>query len=768
MDSELFNQLLGKYQRWGLSIIPIAHKSKKALISWQEYQKRRPQAGELGEWFSDGKPKNIGIVCGKVSGNLVVLDFDKVDKWADFLRNWPEGRFGSIYQRTPVVATGRGHQVYLRTKRPVNKQRLDGIDIQSEGSYVVAPPSIHASGKQYRFINADIDQILEIDDLSEVGIQLPIRQLPNSPDTQEEAIRQIAQLVKPYWNTGDRHNLALRLSGFLAKLGWASPMVTQLINIASMGASDEELADRLRAVSDTFQKHKANIPIQGYAGLENIIPMPQLEKLEELAKSIKAPPLMRRIDSIRLSNEPVFLRKRKIAQVVIEDMREKGRFLRTSGNELFYFNDRAIPLDSDEVRAILNREYGLNPTEQEGKYVLAELETEAYRSDEVNVYRLAHWDRSKGCLYLNKCNGQVLKIGKSIGTIGNGEEVYFIQESEHMPLEPDFTNPVDPWQCLTADLSLEIGELVALGPEQQKKVARLWILGLFFAEELPTKPILCATGDAGSGKTFFLKRFLRFLYGKGEVEDIPEESDFRASICNKYFYCLDDLESNKAPKWITQALKRSATGQTFSLRKLYTTNTEVHFTPRCFLAFTSIHPPVEDSALAERLLILRFKKLDTKEPESKMLEAIEINRNRIWGGLILEVQRLIPRVLQEPPASTFRMADWASLCQRIDSDIQPILHGLTSFQDEALLEDSPIPTTLDKWIPEQGRWYTPRELHDVWSNDDGHFPFKSPLALMRHLANVRHNLARTYGLKWRKGLSRGRKVEYNFDTTSRQ
>ena len=192
------------YQHWGLSIIPIIYKGKKPLVDWKEYQKRRPYAGELGDWFGNSKPKNIGIVCGKASGNLVVLDFDSEALWGESLRNWDEGKFGSIYQATPVVKTGRGYQVYLRTKRTVNKQRLNGIDIQGQGSYVVAPPSVHPTGEVYQFINPDISNILVVNDLSDVGIRLDRRQ-EVAPNWLTTALQGVPE--------GERDNTCIRLAG---------------------------------------------------------------------------------------------------------------------------------------------------------------------------------------------------------------------------------------------------------------------------------------------------------------------------------------------------------------------------------------------------------------------------------------------------------------------------------------------------------------------------------------------------------------------------
>jgi hypothetical protein len=252
--------------------------------------------------------------------------------------------------------------------------------------------------------------------------------------TNHNEVTEIAGLVAPYWKQGDRHDLALALSAYLAKLGWALPMVKEVIKLAS--GHDGEAKDMLRAVEDTFARVKANQPVEGFKGLEEVLPKAILEKVEILAKAARVPPLIRRVDDIRLSRDQGFLRKRRIAEVVRDELKENGRFLRTPGNELFYFNGVVIPLDAPEFKALIDRRFGLNSTEAEGKYVLSSLETEALGEGErVEVYRLAHWDRGKGTLYIDTGNGKVLKLdGENITRASNGDDgVYFAGECWQQP-----------------------------------------------------------------------------------------------------------------------------------------------------------------------------------------------------------------------------------------------------------------------------------------------------------------------------------------------
>ena len=122
---------------------------KDPLLSyWKEYQKRLPTIKEVTEWFTQYPDANIAIITGRVSG-IVVFDVDS-EKGIEYAK--AKGGF----PKTVCAKTGRGFHYYL--KHPGNdpiKNRVNHdltIDIRADGGYVVAPPSIHGTGRQYQWV----------------------------------------------------------------------------------------------------------------------------------------------------------------------------------------------------------------------------------------------------------------------------------------------------------------------------------------------------------------------------------------------------------------------------------------------------------------------------------------------------------------------------------------------------------------------------------------------------------------------------------------
>ncbi len=148
---------------FGFNCIPLKHQSKEPdVFSWKQFQGRQYTGS-----FKEGQ--NVAIVCGKISG-IVVIDIDDKTLINEILID-ENGKptFQDWKTRTLMTETARGIHIYVKPrdgKFPPTSKLIDGrgrgIDIKGEGGYVVAPPSIHPDGSKYQVISA-VRTIAEID-----------------------------------------------------------------------------------------------------------------------------------------------------------------------------------------------------------------------------------------------------------------------------------------------------------------------------------------------------------------------------------------------------------------------------------------------------------------------------------------------------------------------------------------------------------------------------------------------------------------------------
>jgi (p)ppGpp synthase/HD superfamily hydrolase len=122
------------YVKMGVSVIPITYRSKAPAIRWSEFMKRLPTEQEIREWFKNEK-MNIGIVCGKVSGNLLVFDFDDQEAMSFVIEDINE-----VAKKTLVVRTGKGFHIYYRVKTPENFKLMNmKVDVKGGEVMLLAP-----------------------------------------------------------------------------------------------------------------------------------------------------------------------------------------------------------------------------------------------------------------------------------------------------------------------------------------------------------------------------------------------------------------------------------------------------------------------------------------------------------------------------------------------------------------------------------------------------------------------------------------------------
>jgi len=106
-------------------------------------------------WWASSPRANVGLRTGE---GIDVIDVDGPRSLLDDLGGPPV---------TPgaLVSTGRGWHLYFASSGlPTRAGVVPGVDVRGAGGYVVAPPSLHPSGRAYRFIDPGSGETLGRDE----------------------------------------------------------------------------------------------------------------------------------------------------------------------------------------------------------------------------------------------------------------------------------------------------------------------------------------------------------------------------------------------------------------------------------------------------------------------------------------------------------------------------------------------------------------------------------------------------------------------------
>jgi hypothetical protein len=144
------------YAQRGWAVFPLQERSKEPAVAGA-YKAATSNMATVLAWWDRWPDANIGLATGRVSGVWVIdLDGDEGRaSWEQLAEEHPE-----VVDETLVAATGKGYHLYWRlpTETPDPGRRIGvrpGIDIIGGNGYLVAPPSVHPSGRTYEWLNPD-------------------------------------------------------------------------------------------------------------------------------------------------------------------------------------------------------------------------------------------------------------------------------------------------------------------------------------------------------------------------------------------------------------------------------------------------------------------------------------------------------------------------------------------------------------------------------------------------------------------------------------
>jgi len=199
---------------------------------------------------------NIGL---RPAPDVLVVDIDpRADGMNTALAL--EAQHGALPDTRTVATGGDGLHVYLRVPPGLSwpKQLGPGVDLKSESGYLVAPPSVHASGKRYRWLK-----------------ELPIAEAPawlvalgrsknetttvtvidedEADSLPEETIAGVVAQLTPHFVEGRKHALSFAAGGWLRQRGWNQTDITRVVEALpskNPRARAKDALDGYRAAND--------------------------------------------------------------------------------------------------------------------------------------------------------------------------------------------------------------------------------------------------------------------------------------------------------------------------------------------------------------------------------------------------------------------------------------------------------------------------------------------------------------------------------------
>jgi putative DNA primase/helicase len=160
------------WQGAGVSIIPILdNQTKRPAFRWSAYQAVAPSLDQVDEWWGNGKPYGLALICGAVSGNLEMTEIEgramASEKLIDIINRMDELGVGYVWDLlygpegfTETSPSGGLHFLYRisdhevpgNTKIAANGEGLCLAETRGHGGYVITAPTpgiCHPSGEPW-------------------------------------------------------------------------------------------------------------------------------------------------------------------------------------------------------------------------------------------------------------------------------------------------------------------------------------------------------------------------------------------------------------------------------------------------------------------------------------------------------------------------------------------------------------------------------------------------------------------------------------------
>ncbi len=555
----------------------------------------------IREWWQRWPQANVGLAMGVASG-LVVVDVDPRHGGDPELAKLA---MSGIPLETLTVRTGGGgRHLYFHCPGGAIRSRKrfrPGVDFQADGSYVVAPPSVHASGQKY-----------EVATGPETPIALPLRLLELFNDSAGSHNGPVARARIP---EGERNAALTSIAGRLRRQGLA------------LGDIEKELERE---------------------NLERCEPPLEPGEVRGIARSVSRYPRGRHgSEGGRTTQAERLVALLEDAELFVSD---EGECYATVScrHERETWALRASGFKSWLMARYFDVGHGA-PSIQALQSALGVLEGHARAGGVVHPVwtRLAE---THGVIYLDlgSHRGEAVAITPEGWRIIPNPPVKFRRPPGLRPLPAPFRGG-------------ELGELrqfISAG-DQDWRLIITWLLAAL--RPAGPYPILLLHGEQGSAKST-TARVLRALVDPSAAPLRAEPRDVRdlmIAASNGWVVAIDNL--SRLSPWLSDALCSLATGGGFATRALYSDDAEKIFSAERPVVLNGIDEVATNGDLLDRALLVYLPHIPEalRRTEAQLRRDFAEAQPRILGAAldaVVQGLRDLPAVNRD---GLPRMADFA-------------------------------------------------------------------------------------------------------------
>lgn len=236
-NEKLLKHALYYGKNMGLRVFPL-RPGRKTPATPHGCKDATSAPSQIGAWWDGSQLYNVGLATG---GGLVVLDVDinhDAGKFGDETLAELERKHGPLPETWMCLTGGGGAHYYFRCDDPaltVGTGFAPGLDYRGAGGYVVAPPSVHESGREYIWEVEHTPTNTALAPLPEWLHTLMLNGSKAAPAPRREAPEKVTE--------GKRNQELFKLAASLRSKGLTVEEITAAVMEANKGRCNPPLPD---------------------------------------------------------------------------------------------------------------------------------------------------------------------------------------------------------------------------------------------------------------------------------------------------------------------------------------------------------------------------------------------------------------------------------------------------------------------------------------------------------------------------------------------